>query len=71
MSVNESTQLDLSKNTLLSPSYRFLRMYQQTGGTTVTISTAGGETSVFEIPPRVFNFARSYLSFTMTPTAAG
>jgi hypothetical protein len=44
--------------------YNYQRLIQQTGGQTVTVSSSGGQESVFEIPSVVFNPARSYIQFT-------
>lgn len=52
----------------ISPSYKFSKLYQQTGGQTVTIDTSNPET-FFELPPRVMNLSRSILKFTATPSA--
>src|SRR4051794_2941352 len=50
------------------PSYKFSRIYQQTGGQNVTIDTTNPE-SIFELPPRVMNLSRSVLKFTATVPA--
>lgn len=51
--------------------YSYNRVLQQSGGTTVSLTASGGNTSVFEISPAVINLAKSYFSFTLsTPDAA-
>jgi hypothetical protein len=58
------------KQQSIIPSYRFTRIYPQTGGQAVTINAASQET-IFEIPTRVVNFGRSSLKFVATPAAGG
>ena len=62
--VKKVSQLNIDTDKIYTPSYKYHRIYQMSGGTNVDITTAGGEQSVFEIPPQVFNLARSYLCFT-------
>lgn len=66
----QNPQIDYSQKSLeVLPSYRFSKIYQQTGGTDVTISTSAQE-SVFELPARCINLSRSVLKYTSTPPAA-
>jgi hypothetical protein len=48
--------------------YQLSRLIQQTGGQGVVVGIAGGDQSIFEIPPKVMNFSKSILSFTLAPT---
>lgn len=63
--------LDYSKYAYTHGSYQLTKIMQQTGGQTSSLTATGGQDSIFEIPAKVFNLARSNLSFTLTPTAAG
>lgn len=49
------------------PTYEYSRIYPQSSAT-LNI-TADGQESVFEIPPKCFNFSKASLNFTMTPIA--
>lgn len=52
--------------------YQLSKVVQQAGLQTMTVGAAGGVESVFEIPAKVFNLSKSFLSFTIGPdTAAG
>lgn len=51
--------------------YDLSKVIQQTGGQTVTITTAGGQESLFELPPKVQNWGRSVLVFSATLAASG
>jgi hypothetical protein len=70
MEAQRSYQLDYKKVTYLHPSYRKLKLLQQSGGGSVTLSTAGGNESLIEIPVKAFNLARSHINFQLTPTAS-
>lgn len=48
------------------PSYRLHRILKQSGGQTETITNAGGQESIFEIPVNVVNLSRSFLCFTIS-----
>jgi hypothetical protein len=61
-------QTDYSiKTKPIMPKYKFSKLYQQTGGQVVAITTS--QESVFELPPRCMNLRRSALRFTATPSA--
>jgi len=64
-------ELDYSKYTFSHGSYRFHQLTQETGGTTVTVTTAGGQESIFQCPPKAYNYSKAVLRFTATPTSAG
>ena len=70
---NVAKQLDYKSETVIYPSYRYLRQFPQsgTGATGFNVTTNGGNVSIFEIPSKVMNLAKSYLSFLVTPTALG
>ena len=63
--------LDYSKVVHSYGTYQLSRVVQQTGGQTVTVTLSGGQESVFELPPKVFNLSKSYLSFNLAPPATG
>ena len=65
------TEIDYKKYEYIHPDYKLSRVTQQTGGNTVTLTSAGGNDSIFEIPAKCFNLPESYLNFTATVTAGG
>ncbi len=58
-----SKQLDYEKKGYVHPEYRFSQVLPLSGGQTVTVSTAGGQETQFEIPVRPVNLSRTYLQF--------
>ena len=64
-------ELDYTKYQMTHGSYQLTKTIQQTGYTTTTLTTSGGQESIFELSPKVYNFAESYLEFTATPVASG
>jgi hypothetical protein len=66
-----STQLDYRKIDYLHPTYRYSKILPQSGGQTVTITSAGNSETIFEIPTKAFNLPRSYLYFVMNPLTTG
>jgi hypothetical protein len=68
METQSSTQLDYKKTQFVHPNYRMSKLLPQSGGQTVAISSAGGQETIFEIPVKAFNLARSFVSFVVTPT---
>lgn len=65
-----SQELDYKVRTVSHPTYQLSQVIQQAGGLTSTISVAGGNESIFELPPKVMNLSKSVLSFTTTPAAS-
>jgi hypothetical protein len=65
-----SNQLDYKKETYIHPSYRLNKILPQAGSQSVTINTGGNDT-MFEIPVKAFNLARSLLCFNIEPAANG
>jgi len=51
--------------------YLYLQRFQQNGGNTQVLTPNGTPSSVFEIPPNVYNFSKSYLQFVATFAATG
>lgn len=49
--------------------YKMVQQTPQTNGD-VTVTTAGGQQAVFEIPPSVYNWSKSRFDFTCTPEAS-
>lgn len=66
-----ATELDYKAVPVSHGTYQLSKIIQQTGGTTVTLTPAGAQESVFELAPRVMNLGKSILSFTATPAASG
>lgn len=62
-----SNELDYKKYVSSHPSYTMSKVLPQNGIQTVTMTTAGGEETIFELPPKVYNLSKSILSFTLTP----
>ena len=62
--VDES--LDYSKIDHTYGTYQLTRVVQQTGGQTFDITTAGGQESIFEIPPKVVNFSKSFIEASIS-----
>lgn len=65
-----SKELNYETKSIEHGNYVISRITQQSN-TAINLSASGGQTSVFEIPSNVVNFAKSYLSFTTTYGAAG
>jgi hypothetical protein len=61
-------ELDYKKKDFSHGSYMMTKVIQQTGGESVTITTGGNE-SIFELPPKVFNLSKSVLAYVSTPIA--
>ena len=51
------------------PSYRMSKLIQQSGGQTASIPINGDAESIFEIPTKCINLAKSTLSYTRTVIA--
>lgn len=65
----QNKQIDYSVPVIpVVPSYKFSKLYQQTGGTEVSIGASAQE-SIFELPTRCINFSRSVLRYTVVPQA--
>ena len=64
-------QLDYKKTPSVDPKYRLTRLIQQTGGQVVQLNTAGGQESIFELPVKVFNLARSRINLQLQIAAPG
>ena len=47
--------------------YRYIKLTQQSGLQTATLTSAGGAESIFEFPIGIVNFSRSTLRFTLKP----
>lgn len=62
-------ELDYKKQAYASPDYRISKLLPQSGGQTVTITTSGGQESIFEIPIKAINLSKSHIYFVITPTA--
>ena len=63
-----SNQLDYKKESFIHPTYKLNKILPQSGSQSVTINTGGNDT-MFEIPVKAFNLARSLLCFTIAPGA--
>lgn len=66
MPIELSKEIEYSTNSEFHPSYTYDEITQQTGGTQVTLTQAGGNNSLFEIPSVTFNLSKSYLRFDYT-----
>ena len=61
-------QLEYKQKILSSPYYKYQKLPPQSAAA-VQITTTGGNDSVFELPPKVFNLARSFVTFILNPPA--
>jgi len=59
-----SKELDYKKLNYIHPTYRMTRIFAQSGATTQTISSSGGQENIYEIPIAPFNLYQSYFTFT-------
>ena len=51
--------------------YEYMQILPQVGTQTVLFGPSGGQTSLFKIPPNTsFNWAKSYMEFTFTPSTS-
>lgn len=66
-----SEELDFKSLSISHGTYQLSKVTPQSGLSTVNITTSGGQESIFEFSPRVYNLGRSILSFTATPNASG
>ena len=68
---SRAEQLDYAKKEFIHPTYRYTKVLQQSGGQANTITTVGGQESIFEIPIQAVNFNRSHLDFQIHLPAGG
>ena len=66
MSLIHPNSLDYTQYNFVTPDYQLTKLIQQTGGQINTITTSGGTESIFELPAKVFNFGKSFLSFSIS-----
>lgn len=52
-------------------SYQLTQIFQQIGLPNVSLSNSGGSDAVFQLPVCSFNLSKSYLNFTLLPSAPG
>ena len=66
-------ELEYSKYDVSHGSYQLTQIIQQSGGQTINggLIAAGGQETIFELPPKVYNFAKSVLRYNIVPVAAG
>ena len=64
-----SPELDYKSVRYMHPNYRYLQLFQQTGGSSVTITPEGTTESIFEVPTQSFCLADSFISGIATTTA--
>lgn len=69
--IKVDSQTDYSKKATLKPHYRMTKITPREGSGNVSITTAGGQESHFDIPQRAINLSKSVLSFTTAPAASG
>lgn len=66
-----SEELDYKPMTFRSGSKKYTKIYQQTGGQTVSVGVTSSAESIFEIPIKAFNLSESFIQGLATPTAGG
>jgi hypothetical protein len=66
-------EVEYAKYNTSHGSYQLTQIIQQTGGQTINggLTLNGGQETIFELPPKVYNFAQSILRYKITPTAGG
>jgi hypothetical protein len=64
-------ELNYSLKESVHPTYKFYRVLTQNGSQSVTLSNTGTAESLFELPTKVFNLAKSVLKFKLTVAAPG
>jgi len=64
-------ELDYQQYAISHGSYQMSQVIQQSGGTAVGLSASGGQESIFELSPKVYNLSRSTLQFTVALPAPG
>lgn len=71
MEVESSKQLVNDVKIYRKPTYRLNKLLPQAGSQNVTITNAGGNETLIEVPIVDHNWARSHLSMVVTPVASG
>lgn len=71
METQVSTELNYSKKSFLHPDYKLHRVNPLTGGTSFTITSAGGNETILEIPIKAINSPRSHIYFKIKPNGSG
>lgn len=69
--MQNSSEIEYSKIDYNHPTYRMSRILPQVGSTNQLINPGGGDETIFEIPVKTFNLARSVLEFTISPAVTG
>lgn len=69
--MQNSSEIEYSKIEYNHPTYRMSRILPQVGSTNQFINPGGGDETIFEIPVKTFNLARSTLEFTISPAVTG
>jgi hypothetical protein len=66
-----SNQLDYQKYQYSYPSYKLSKLLPLSGSTSQTITASGGQEVLFELPAKIMNLSRGYLSFDFDPSEGG
>lgn len=69
-SVQVAKQLDLKAEATSYPTYNFQKILPLNTND-ITITSTGGQQSIFDVSPNVYNLSKSYLTMTLTPAAGG
>lgn len=62
-------ELKYKKKHLLHPQYQLYNLYPLSGSQTQTITVAGSQEIIFQIPVKCINLSKSFLNFNMAPAA--
>lgn len=65
-----SEELKYTKKSFSHPKYKLHQLYPLSGSQTQTITAAGGQEIIFQLPVKVMNLSESYLSFSYVPSGA-
>lgn len=67
----DAPELEYSQIQRNHGSYSLYKITPVSGVNTVTLTTSGGNETLFEIPAQTYNHSRNILAFDLTPTASG
>lgn len=71
LKVNHNEAIDFTQSVSSAPYYSMTRVFQQIGGQTVAVSANSTTQAIFDIPSKVLNWSKSYLTFDIAIPAQG
>jgi hypothetical protein len=66
MSVTYPSSINYEQKSASAPYYQYNRILQNSGGDKAAVTADNTYTSLFDLPPQVYNLARSYIKFDLT-----